>query len=150
MHCPVCLEEIEKMKAGDYTCKSCNSSCKISKNSEITLIKRKKPSDITFVMIVCNTFSLLFPVFLFLSLEIKPDNFLLSYGIMIFIIQSAIMLYDLKLNSEHEKYDRRTYQYYLFIKRRLRRLDKLSVLTFYSTAIITGFGILLLLLGIMF
>lgn len=150
MHCPVCLEEIEKIKEGEFTCRNCNSSYKIGKDSDISLLKRDKPSDITYVMIACNIFSLLFPFLLFISLEVKPDNLLLAFGLFVFLIQTCLMLYDIKLNSEHEKFDRRSYQYYMFIKGKLSRLDKLSIMTFYSTACITAFGVVLLFLGILF
>jgi hypothetical protein len=147
MYCPGCLDESDINEPGKYSCKECDSEFDIHEDATISLLKRTRPTRHTYIYLAFNVVSFLFPPLLFVMQEIKPDNFLFAWGLITFLLQGIMFLYDLQLDLEHEKYDRRSYQYMLFIKKQIGVLDKISRITFFSGAGLIALALLFMIIG---
>ncbi|MBN1646503.1 MAG: hypothetical protein JW874_00600 [Spirochaetales bacterium] len=147
MYCPGCLDESELEDPGRYSCKECNSEYEVNKDTSVTLQKRTRASDHSYFYLAFNVISFFFPPLLFVFQDIKPDNFLFSWGIITFLLQGLMFLYDLHLDLDHEKYDRRTYQYYMLVNHKIGVLDRLSQGIFFSGAAVALVSLFFMILG---
>ena len=147
MYCPGCLDENEINEPGTYSCKECDSKYDIHEDASISLLKRTRPSRHTYIYLGFNIVSFLFPPLLFILQEVKPDNFMFSWGLIAFLLQVLMFLYDLHLDLDHEKYDRRIYQYRMFVKKEIGVLDKTSRIIFFSGAGVIAVSLLFMIIG---
>ena len=136
----ICKAKISDSTIGNYVCNKCKSKILISKE-EINLIKRGKPNAISILYFIYNLIYIGIPLYMFICTKLK--NILLWMGLFLVLFPTFVLYADIRLFN---KYDKRTYQFYLLFTGKLNILDKFTQISFLINFIIQIIGLFLLLI----